>query len=103
MKLALVVNGSAPHYNQAHVALRQRGYLVLVVKDHIRDGERVATAAMTVTMCESLGFKLHASHQRHLHNLSLWRRRRKERGEPVFEEEDVLVLKKGESSHATLI
>ena len=81
-------------YAQASVSLRQHGYLVLIVKDHIREGKRVATAAMTISLCKELGFKLHAHHQRHLHNLSLWQRRRKERGEPVVEEEDIIVLKR---------
>ena len=54
----------------------------------------MATAAMTVAMCEELRLGLHAHHQRHLYILSLWQRRRKERGEPVMEEEDILVLKK---------
>ncbi len=57
-------------YAQAHTALRQYGHLVLIVKDHIREGKRVATAATTISLCEELGFKLHASHQRHLHTLS---------------------------------
>jgi hypothetical protein len=68
------------------------------VKDHIRDGKRVATAATTRAMCEDLGFTFHAHHQRHLQNLSLWQRRRKEQGKPVIEEEDVLVFKKRNDS-----
>ncbi len=82
-------------YTQAYLALRSHGFLILVVKDHIYQGERVATTATTVTLCEELGFRLHAHHQRHLYHLSLWQRRRKERGEPVVEEEDVLIFKKG--------
>jgi hypothetical protein len=81
-------------YTQAYAALCPHGYLILAVKDHIRDGKRVATASTTRAMCEELDFALHAHHQRSLHNLSLWQRRRKERGEPVVEEEDVLVFKR---------
>jgi DNA modification methylase len=85
-------------YAQAYTSLREHGSLILIVKDHIREGKRVATATMTIAVCEELGFTLHAHHQRHLHNLSLWQRRRKERGEPVVEEEDILVLRKQEEN-----
>jgi len=81
-------------YTQAYAALRPHGHLILVVKDHIRDGKRVTTAATAKAVCEELGFALHDHYQRHLQNLSLWQRRRKERGEPVVEEEDVLVFKR---------
>jgi DNA modification methylase len=82
-------------YAQAYTSLREHGSLILIVKDHIREGKRVATATTTIAVCEELGFTLHAHHQRHLQNLSLWQRRRKERGEPVVEEEDILVFRKG--------
>lgn len=82
-------------YAQAYTSLRPHGYLIVIVKDHIREGKRVATATTTISLCKELGFRLHAHHQRYLQTLSLWQRRRKERGEPVVEEEDILVLKKG--------
>jgi hypothetical protein len=81
-------------YAQAYTSLHPHGYLILIVKDHIRDGKRVATTATTRAVCTELGFTLCVHHQRHLQNLSLWQRRRKERGEPVIEEEDILVFKK---------
>lgn len=79
-------------YIQARVALRPDGYMMLIIKDHIRDGQRVPTANQTITLCETVGFRLVARHQRHVFPLSLWQRRRKERGEPVVEEEDILVF-----------
>lgn len=79
-------------YVQAHAALRGHGYLIVVVKDHIHNGLRVESAAQTVALCESLGFVLHARYQRQVAPLSLWQRRRKERGEQVVEEEDALVF-----------
>jgi hypothetical protein len=82
-------------YTQASASLRQHGYLILIVKGHIRGRKRMATVALTISVCEELGFRLYAHHQRHLQNLSLWQRRRKERGELVVEEEDILVFKKG--------
>ncbi|MHB8596721.1 MAG: TRM11 family SAM-dependent methyltransferase [Ktedonobacteraceae bacterium] len=85
-------------YTQAYLSLRSQGSLILIVKDHIREGKRVATTAATITVCEELGFSLHAHHQRYLHNLSLWQRRRKERGEPVIEEEDVLIFRKQQAN-----
>jgi DNA methylase len=83
-------------YAQAYLSLHPRGLLILIVKDHIRAGKRVATVAATITVCEQLGFTLHAHHQRQLRTLSLWQRRRKERGEPIIEEEDILVFQKGQ-------
>lgn len=80
-------------YTQARAALKPHGYMVLIVKDHIRRGKRVQVADRTVGLCESLGFKLAEHHARHIQHFSLWQRRRKERGEPVIEDEDVLVFK----------
>lgn len=81
-------------YTQAHTALRDHGYLIVIVKDHILNGARVPTAERTISLCETLGFSLHARHQRQVLPLSLWQRRRKERGDPVVEEEDALIFKK---------
>lgn len=67
--------------------------MILVIKDHIRDGMRVQTAEQTVMLCERLGFTLAARHARRVWPLSLWQRRRKERGLPIVEEEDVLVFR----------
>lgn len=80
-------------YARAHDALRG-GYMVLVIKDHIADGKHIRVADDTVTLCEGLGFRLVERHYRRVHPLSLWQRRRKERGEPVIELEDVLVFDK---------
>lgn len=82
-------------YAQAHSSLRPQGSLILIVKDHICEGKRVPTAMNTISMCEALGFSSYAHHRRRVHNLSLWQRRRKERGQPVVEEEDILIFKKG--------
>lgn len=77
----------------AHPARLHLGFLLLVIKDHISEGVRVATADHTIALCETLGCVLHARHQRLVFPLSLWQRRRKERGEPVVEEEDALVFR----------
>jgi len=62
--------------------------------DHIRDGVRIRVADETAQRCEALGFTLIARHQRRVYPLSLWQRRRKERGELVVEEEDALVFRR---------
>jgi predicted RNA methylase len=82
-------------YTQARAALRPDGCMILVIKDHIRGGQRVCTADQTVALCESLGFRLAERHQRRVWPLSLWQRRRKEQGEPIVEEEDILVFQEG--------
>jgi len=83
-------------YTQARAAIRGHGSMILVIKDHIRRGERVRVADQTAVLCESLGFRLADRFARRVYPLSLWQRRRKERGEPIVEEEDVLVFTTGE-------
>jgi len=79
-------------YTQARTALRPGGSMILVIKDHIRDGRRVCVATETAEHCERLGFRLVERFARRVYPLSLWQRRRKEQGLPVVEEEDVLVF-----------
>lgn len=81
-------------YRRSYEALRSNGYMILVIKDHIRDRQRATVVDDTIQLCEQLGFRLHARHKRLVHPLSLWQRRRKERGEPVVEDEDALVFTK---------
>jgi hypothetical protein len=84
-------------YTQAHAAIHPDGQLILILKDHIRDGKRVPTVDLTIALCQEIGFVLMDRFQRHLAQLSLWQRRRKEQGLPVVEEEDVLVFARAES------
>lgn len=79
-------------YTQARASLRPGGRMILVIKDHIRDGKRVEVATATAERCERLGFRLVGRHARTVYPLSLWQRRRKEQGLPIVEEEDVLVF-----------
>lgn len=80
-------------YSNAYVALG-RGYMILIIKDHIRKGERITVADDTVAVCKRIGFVLQERHARRVWPLSLWQRRRKEKGQPVIEDEDVLVFRK---------
>jgi predicted RNA methylase len=82
-------------YTQARTALRADGYMILIIKDHVKDRQHVAIADQTATLCESIGFVLAEHHARHVYPLSQWQRRRKERGEPIVEDEDVLVFTTG--------
>lgn len=81
-------------YGNAYRALRAGGLMILVIKDHIRNGKRVTVSDDTIALCNRLGFSLEDRHVRVLSTLSLWQRRRKEQGQPVIEEEDVIVLKR---------
>ncbi len=81
-------------YKQADAAIRPGGQLILILKDHIRDGQRVRTVDRTIALCQDIGFQLADRFQRQLTHLALWQRLRKERGLPVVEEEDVLVFRK---------
>lgn len=82
-----------PVYRNAYTALHG-GVLVVIIKDHIRNGQRVLVADQTVALCERIGFVLQERHARRVWPLSLWQRRRKEQGKPIIEEEDVLMFKK---------
>jgi len=81
-------------YAQAYQALRPNGYFMLVIKDHVRDGKRVETAALTTNLCNNFGFVLIEHQQRQVWPLSLWQRRRREQGKLVIEVEDVLVFRR---------
>jgi predicted RNA methylase len=83
-------------YARARAALRPGGKMILVIKDHIRDGQRIRVADETAQRCEALGFCLTARHARRVWPLSLWQRRRKEQGKPIVEDEDILVFTTGE-------
>lgn len=87
-----------PIYRNAHAALVPGGQMILILKDHIRRGRRVAVVEQTIRLCERLGFVLTARHQRLLSpkDMALWTRRRAERGEPVVTEEDVLVFRRAD-------
>lgn len=82
-------------YARARAGLKSDGKMILVIKDHVRRGQRIRIADQTVALCESLGFVLIERHARLVHPLSLWQRRRKERGELIVEEEDALVFTTG--------
>jgi len=81
-------------YQRAHEALQPGGLMLLVIKDHIVKGRRVCVATETAERCAALGFTLVERHARKLTTFSLWQRRRREKGMPVIEEEDVIVLRK---------
>lgn len=82
-------------YERARDGLQSDGRMILVIKDHIRKGIRIRVADQTAALCEQLGFVLIERHARLVRPLSLWQRRRKERGEPIVEDEDVLVFTTG--------
>lgn len=79
-------------YTHALTALRPAGIMALIIKDHIKDGQRVMIADQTVALCQDLGFDLIERHKRYVSHPSLWQRRRKEQGQPVVEDEDILVF-----------
>jgi hypothetical protein len=79
-------------YGHALAALRPGGTMSLIIKDHIKAGQRVRVADETVKCCEGIGFFLVDRHERTLPALSLWQRRRKEQGLPVVDFEDILVF-----------
>lgn len=85
-------------YSNAAAALRPGGYMVLILKDHIKDHQRVPVVDDTVALCQSLGFVLVERHARLVYPLSLWQRWRKEKGLPVVEDEAILAFQLKEVS-----
>jgi hypothetical protein len=81
-------------HQRAHEALPDGGLMILIIKDHIRKKQRVRTCDATVDLLAPMGFRLVARHARHLSQLSLWQRRRREQGQPVVEEEEALVFER---------
>jgi hypothetical protein len=81
-------------YQCAYAALPPRGLMIVVLKDHIARGNRVPICDETVQRCAALNFALVDRLARKLTFFALWARRRKERGEPVIEEEEALVFER---------
>lgn len=80
-----------PIYQNARAALRPGGLMILIIKDHVRKGQRVQICNQTVELCRSFGFRPKDRHSRRV-QLSLWLRRRAEKGLPVVDVEEALVL-----------
>jgi len=81
-------------YVQAHAATRPGGLMILVLKNHVRKGQIVPVVEETEQLCARLGFRFRDRHARRVYPLSLWQRRRKERGELVVEEEYALIFER---------
>lgn len=83
-----------PIYGRVAQRLPAGGLMILILKNHYRRGKLRDIVGMTVVEVEKLGLALVARHGRYIDNPSLWQRRRKEKGEPTVDVEDVLVFKK---------
>lgn len=70
------------------------GRLILILKNHYRRGKLCDVVGQAICEVEALGLPLMARHEREVWPLSLWQRRRREKGQPVVEVEDVLVFGK---------
>lgn len=70
------------------------GYVILVIKNHIRRGKLRDVVAKTITVVEAQNAQLVARHGRYIENPSLWQRLRREQGKPIVDVEDVLVFKR---------
>ncbi len=60
-------------YRGCFAILKPNGWLVLVVKNFIRDHKEIDLAADTVQLCEAVGFHLEETHYRRLTQQSFWR------------------------------
>ena len=60
-------------YAQCFAILKPNGWLVLVVKNFIRDHKEIDLAGDTVQLCENAGFHLEETHYRRLTSQSFWR------------------------------
>jgi len=85
-------------YAECFKVLKKGGYMVLVVKNFIRNKKIVDLAGDTVKLCESVGFKHVRTHKRKLTNHSFWvinyRKRYPDAPAPRVDFEHVLVFQK---------
>jgi DNA methylase len=88
-------------YERCADLLPPGGLLILILKDHYRRGRRIPVVDQTVQVVTGLGLPLIARHGRYIDKPSIWQRRRKEKGLPIVEIEDVLVFTKGGHDGAT--
>lgn len=82
-------------YANCLAAIPSKGLMIVVLKNHYRRGKLIDIVGETMSEVEALGGSLIARHGRQIDRLSIWVRRRRERGLPVVEVEDVLVFSKG--------
>jgi len=83
-------------YAECFKVLKQGGYMILVVKNFIRNKKIVDLAGDTVKLCESVGFKHVRTHKRKLTQLSFWiiNYRKRYPDAPKVDHEHVLVFQK---------
>jgi hypothetical protein len=81
-------------YQNCYNALPSGGLMILILKNHYRRAKLIDITQQTIEKCRGQHFELINRHGRFIDNPSLWQRRRKEKGEPVVEVEDVLVFRK---------
>jgi len=83
-------------YAECLKVLKQGGYMILVVKNFIRNKKIVDLAGDTVKLCESVGFKHVRTHKRKLTQLSFWiiNYRKRYPDAPRVDYEHVLVFQK---------
>lgn len=83
-------------YAECYKVLKKGGYMVLVVKNFIRNKKIVDLAGDTVKLCESVGFKHVRTHKRKLTQLSFWiiNYRKRYPDAPKVDFEHVLVFQK---------
>jgi hypothetical protein len=70
------------------------GRMIVVLKNHYRRGKLINIVDQTVVEVRVQGLTLEARHARCIDNPSLWQRRRREKGLPIVDIEDVLVFRK---------
>ena len=86
-------------YRQCHRVLKEKGLMVLVVKNFIRNKKIVRLDLDTIKLCEAAGFTLKERLKRKLTQKSFWRilYERKYPSVPKIEYEDVLVFKRADA------
>jgi tRNA G10 N-methylase Trm11 len=68
-------------YQGCHQVLRDRGLLILVVKNFVRKGQVIRLDSDTIRLCENAGFLLKERLKRRLTQMSFWRTLEKKRWE----------------------
>ena len=101
LKSASYLEAMAQVYRGCYAVLKDKGLLILVVKNFIRKGQVVRLDSDTIRLCENAGFSLQERLKRRLTQFSFWRTLEKKRWEKQGKEypsdmtfEHILIFRK---------
>lgn len=80
-------------YFKCYQSLKPGGWMVIIIKDNIRNGTRVELSLQTVRICAELGFSP-TEWYKHKHIGKLWGNYNRNRGTRTVEDEDIIMFRR---------